>query len=274
MFLDKGPRVINHDRIPGLQQPPTSGDFVRARQECASRSFIYNVIANACSHNNLPNDDALLKVEEKILNEHLPQLKLLFKRFNVEKLFAVYIPHRHSKVPDGFHLVGQTKIFDGLCYYWTRTVANDTLNSNKVCGRKFIFDKQQGWRPCDFHEGSAPDLSKVKPEFFLELTNYLVKHDLTSTLGLEYIVPELLLIFNMLEFILPNCGLLLVEATSLQFNYATTVTTSWGWSHPIFTREIRCIPDRDKKHQPVAVDYQLQESHTSINDIIRAFMKG
>ncbi|KAG7410411.1 hypothetical protein Forpi1262_v017548 [Fusarium oxysporum f. sp. raphani] len=223
MVLEEGSRAIYHDQIRGLHKPLASGHFVQARKD----------------HNNLPMDDVLLQAEEEeVLGKHLPHLKQLFMRYNVENLFAVYILHRHFEVSKGFNLVGRIIIHNECHYYWTRTVANDTLNSGKVCGRKFIFDKQQGWLPCEFHEGSAPDLSKVDPDFFCDFTKYLVDNDLTSTFGLEYIVPELL-IFDMLEIILPNCALLLVQMASLRLNYTT-----------------------------------LRESESSVNDIIRLLEKG
>ncbi|RKK87917.1 hypothetical protein BFJ68_g16995 [Fusarium oxysporum] len=268
MFLDNASREIKHDQIPGLLQPLTREHFVKAPKEYASRSLIYNVIADVCSHNKLPTDDALLQVEKEVLEKHLSQLKQLFKRYNAENLFAVYILHRHFKVSKGFNLVGRIIIFDECHCYWTRTVANHTINSGEVCGRKFIFDKQQGWLPCEFHEGSAPDLSKVDPEFFLEFTNYLVKHDLTSTFGLEYIVPELL-IFDMLEITLSNCALLLVEAVFLSLDNLVVVTTSWGWpSDQPVERRIDCLKKPDGSHKEVNVD--TQKSHSSFDDVIRS----
>ncbi|KAG7402543.1 hypothetical protein Forpe1208_v017078 [Fusarium oxysporum f. sp. rapae] len=256
MALDKGSRAIYLDQIRGLHQPPTSGLFVQARE----------------GHNNLPTDDALLQVEE-VLGEHLSQLKQLFMRYNVENLFAVYILHRHFKVTKGFNLVGQIIISDKCHFYWTRPVANDTLNPGKVCGRKFILDKQHGWLPCEFHEGSAPDLSKVRQEFFLEFASYLVDNGLSSTFGLEYIVPELL-VFDMLEIILPNSELLLRQVADLQRNH-TLVRTTFNWSHSIFTRGTKCLPNAATGgHDEEDSHYQLQDSESRINDIIRPLQKG
>ncbi|KAI8404346.1 hypothetical protein FOFC_15841 [Fusarium oxysporum] len=258
MVLEEGSRAIYHDQIRGLHKPLASGHFVQARKD----------------HNNLPMDDVLLQAEEEeVLGKHLPHLKQLFMRYNVENLFAVYILHRHFEVSKGFNLVGRIIIHNECHYYWTRTVANDTLNSGKVCGRKFIFDKQQGWLPCEFHEGSAPDLSKVDPDFFCDFTKYLVDNDLTSTFGLEYIVPELL-IFDMLEIILPNCALLLVQMASLRLNY-TTVRTTFNWSNSISTRGANCLPDpKTNLHDEEDSHHQLRESESSVNDIIRLLEKG
>ncbi|KAG7410331.1 hypothetical protein Forpi1262_v017554 [Fusarium oxysporum f. sp. raphani] len=243
---------MKHDQIPGLLQPLTRKHFVKAPED----------------HNKLPTDDALLQVEKEVLEKHLSQLKQLFERCNAENLFAVYILHRHFKVSNGFNLVGRIVICDKCHCYWTRTVANHTINSGEVCGRKFIFDKQQGWLPCEFHEGPAPDLSKVDPEFFLEFTNYLVKHDLTSTFGLEYIVPELL-IFDMLEITLPNCELLLVEAVFLSLDNLVVVTTRWGWPSdlPAETR-LDCLKAPNTGHKEVSVD--TQKSNTNFDDVIRS----
>jgi hypothetical protein len=252
MALGKGSHAMHHDRICGLHQPLTSSHFVQARQD----------------HNNLPTDDALLQVEKEVLEKHLSQLKQLFKRYDVEKLFAVYILHRHFKISDGFNLVGRIIILDECYFYWTRTVANDTLNFGEVCGRKFIFDKRQGWLPCEFHEGSAPDLSKVDQEFFHEFTKYLVDNDLTSTFGLEYIVPELL-ILDMLEIILPNCALLLVQIASVRLK-DTTVRTTFNWSHSLSIRGTNCIPSpKTAGHDEDDSYYQRHVSETRINDIIR-----
>ncbi|KAL3587506.1 hypothetical protein FPOAC2_13403 [Fusarium poae] len=233
MFLDKGSHEINYGQIPGLQQPLTSYHFTKFYKD----------------HNNLPTDDVLLQVEEEVLKNHLPLLKQMFKRYKVENLFAVHIPHRHFEVPVGFSLVGQT-ISDGRCYS-IRRVANNTLNCGQVCGRKFVFDNQ-GWFPCEFHEGSAPDLRELDGEFFRELTTYLISHDLTSTFGLEYIVPELI-ILDILETNPSNDELQLAEPKSVPFNDAKTVTTSWGWPDPIYTREIRCIVFPEVGHQKADV---------------------
>ncbi|OBS15422.1 hypothetical protein FPOA_13759 [Fusarium poae] len=166
MPLDMGSQAVNSGPIPGLQMILTE-DHLKSSRDI---------------HNNLPDDDILLGVVGEI-SEHLPQLRLLFEEFGVENLFGVHILHKHSEVPDGFHLVGRTEIRDKRLYYWTRVV-DDTLNPSKVCGRKFVFDPQHGLYPYEFHEGPMPDLSKVDPKFFLRFTEYLVTHELTSILGL------------------------------------------------------------------------------------------
>ncbi|RKK10514.1 hypothetical protein BFJ65_g14511 [Fusarium oxysporum f. sp. cepae] len=237
-----------------------------ACKECAFQSLIYNAIANVCSHNQLPIDDVLLKIEDTV-KKHVPQLKLILKQYGV-KNFAVCVQHRHFKVPDGFNMVGRV-LFQGL-FYFTRKVANDKiLGPGNVCGRKFIFDKQYGWRPCEFHEGSAPDLSKVAPEFFIVYTTYLVKHDLTSIFGLEYTVPGLL-IFDILEIGLSDYGLLYVDTASMPLNDAQIVTTRFGLSGPIHNNELRCIRFPEG-HRKVNVDQQ--ESDPSDDEVIIAFKK-
>ncbi|KPA35896.1 hypothetical protein FLAG1_11370 [Fusarium langsethiae] len=261
MFLHKGSCEIKHDRIPGLQQPLTRGHFVQACKD----------------HNKLPTDDVLLKVEKEVLEKHLPQLKQLFKRYDVEKLFAVSVLHRHFEVRDGFNLVGRTKTLNGRHCYWTRRVANDTLNSSEVCAQKLILDEPNGWVPCEFRESSAPDPSQVYPEFFLELSNYLKEHDLTSTFGLEYIVPELHS-FHTLEFRLPNDELLHVqlaptEVASLRAN-DVTVTTVWRFSDQGFSENF-CIPDENKTHpdpdppKPPKSRSRSQEPQISIDNLFR-----
>jgi hypothetical protein len=249
MVVDNDSHEINHRQIPGLQQSLISGHF-----------------GQACKRQNeLPTDDVLLQVKMEVLEGHLSYFKQLFKRYNVENVFAVYLLHRHFDVPDGCSLLGRT-ISDGYLY-WTRKVANNTLNCGKVCGRKFVFDKE-GWFPCEFHEGSAPDLSKVDPGFFTEFTTYLVECHLTSTFGLEYIIPELRII-DMLEIDLPNYGLILVETASVPFN-DPTVPTRWDWSDPIHTRVLKCIPF-PTGHKKVNVDQQ--EPFRSDNEVINAFAK-
>lgn len=254
MFLDKGSREICHDRIHGLQQPLTSGHFVQARKD----------------YNKLPTDDVLLKVQEKV-EEHTLQLELLFKRFGVEDLFAVWVLHSHFKVPDGFNLVGQTETFDGRRCYWTKRIANNTLDSIGVCAQKIMFNEEKGWVPCELRESSAPDLSQVDPQFFLEVRDYLNKHDLISTLGLECIVPELYL-SDTLEFRLPNDELLLVplkptEVASLRANYSTA-TTNYRWSDQGCIKNY-CIPDENKKHPDKPNDFPLRKFQISIPSLFQ-----
>jgi hypothetical protein len=213
----------------------------------------------------------LLTVNEQI-KKHIPQLELLFKRFEVENIFGVYILHRHFKVSEGLNLVGRPKTFDGRHCYWIRALTNAELKPSEVCGQKFIFDDQKGWLPCEFRENSGPDLRQVDSEFFSELGNYLNQHDLTSTFGLEYIVPELHLP-DTLEFRLPNGELLLVplvpsEVECLQANYAAA-TTSLRWSGQGSTSQNFCIPDENKNHPPPKEgDLPLPESQISINNLI------
>ncbi|KPA36507.1 hypothetical protein FLAG1_10718 [Fusarium langsethiae] len=245
MLVDRDSYTLNNHRIPGLQEP-----------------LISRHLDQACKRQNkLPTDDILLQLKEKI--NHLPHFKDLFERYKVNNLFAVHFLHRHSEVAHGFNMVGRT-ISDGRLY-WTRKVANNTLDTSKVCGRKFMFD-EQGWFPCEFHEGSAPDLSKVKPEFFTDFAAYLVENDLTSTFGLEYIVPELL-IFNMLENNWQRYGLVISESTSVPLDDNSTVITSWGWLDSLRKRELRCVrfPDGHKK-----VNIEQQES-LSDEESIAAF---
>ncbi|KAL3587518.1 hypothetical protein FPOAC2_13415 [Fusarium poae] len=246
MPLDMGSQAVNSGPIPGLQMILTE-DHLKSSRDI---------------HNNLPDDDILLGVVGEI-SEHLPQLRLLFEEFGVENLFGVHILHKHSEVPDGFHLVGRTEIRDKRLYYWTRVV-DDTLNPSKVCGRKFVFDPQHGLYPYEFHEGPMPDLSKVDPKFFLRFTEYLVTHELTSILGLMYVPPELL-IYDMVEFVLSNCRLLLVQMVFLEIDMTTTVTTDWRFSQPKITRKTYCIPDRNMKH-PSPDDLLLQQYQISITD--------
>ncbi|KAK2471245.1 hypothetical protein H9L39_17476 [Fusarium oxysporum f. sp. albedinis] len=200
--MDMSTQAVHGGPIPGLQRTLTTRDLEQARQH----------------HNNLPEDDILLKVVEKI-REHLPQLRLLFQKFGVVNLFGVHVPHRHFTVPDRFHLVGQTEVRDESLY-----------------------------------------LTRL-------FTEYLVTNELTSILGLMYL-PQELLIYDMIEFVLSNCALLLVQAASTRITDAK-VTTSWNFSDPIYTRKTDCIPDRFNKHPPPPDDFLLQETQTSINDTIQ-----
>lgn len=229
--------------------------------------------AQACEdHNKLPTDDVLLNVKEKV-EKHIPALELLLKRFGVENLFAVYVLHRHFKVPDGFNLVGRAAVLDGRDCYWIRRVANDTLNSGEVCAQKFILDEQKCWVPCEFRKSSAPDPRKANPQFLLEISSYLKEHDLTLTFGLERIVPELRF-SDTLELRVPNGELLLVrlvptEVESLRVNYPTATTTSYRWSDQGFARKNFCVPDPDERHPPPKNgDFSLQESQISIYSLI------
>ncbi|KAI3572346.1 hypothetical protein IWW34DRAFT_231144 [Fusarium oxysporum f. sp. albedinis] len=216
--MDMSTQAVHGGPIPGLQRTLTTRDLEQARQQYDFPSFIRNAVADVCSHNNLPEDDILLKVVEKI-REHLPQLRLLFQKFGVVNLFGVHVPHRHFTVPDRFHLVGQTEVRDESLY-----------------------------------------LTRL-------FTEYLVTNELTSILGLMYL-PQELLIYDMIEFVLSNCALLLVQAASTRITDAK-VTTSWNFSDPIYTRKTDCIPDRFNKHPPPPDDFLLQETQTSINDTIQ-----
>ncbi|RKK10831.1 hypothetical protein BFJ65_g14826 [Fusarium oxysporum f. sp. cepae] len=256
-------QAVHGGPIPGLQRTLTTHDLEKARQQYDFPSFIRNAVADVCSHNNLPEDDILLKVVEKI-RKHLPQLRLLFQKFGVVNLFGVHVPHRHFTVPDRFHLVGQTEARDESLYL-TRLM-DDTFNPSEVCGRKFVYDPQRGWCPHEFHYGPMPDIRNVDPEFFLRFTEYLVTNELTSILGLMYL-PQELLLYDMIEFVLSNCALLLVQAASTRIT-DDRVTTSWNFSDPIYTRETDCIPDRFGKHPPRPDDFLLQPRPV-INDAIQ-----
>ncbi|KPA35603.1 hypothetical protein FLAG1_11683 [Fusarium langsethiae] len=250
MLLDNGSHEHNHVPISGLQKPLQSDCFIQACQ----------------SHNELPTDDVLPQVEDELLEKHRLPLEQLFKRYSAQDLFAVYILHRHFKVPVGSNLVGRTEVFDHRRYYWTRIVANDNISSGEACGRKFVYDEQQGWLPCEFHEGLAPDLSKVDTGFFPEFANYLTKHKLTSTFGLEYIVPELLLV-NMFEITLSNGVLVLVESAHVSMGDSVKVTTSLGWpSCRSVERRTDCWKNPDGSHKEVNVD--THKSYNSFNDVI------
>jgi len=249
-----GSRVINYGRFPGLQRALTSADLTQAGDD----------------HNNLPEERTLLNVGEKALNKHISFLRQLFEYFGVQNLFGVLVPHMHDKVPDGFHLAGQVINHRGRCYYWTEKVQNKKLNPNELCGRNFLFDSQRGFCPYEFHQGPLPDLSKVDPDFFQQFINYLYKHSLTSILGLKYIVPDLPAT-DMLEFIFPECRLLLVPVSLLPSNTSKTVTTCWGWSPPISKWEIKCIVFPDGEHKKV--DIKPKKSNARADDVICAFEK-
>ncbi|KAM5528845.1 hypothetical protein FOXYSP1_16689 [Fusarium oxysporum f. sp. phaseoli] len=256
MSWDMDLQAVHGGSIPGLQQALTIKDFELARD-------IFNA---------LPKDDTLLKVQQKD-HEHLRQLSLLFEKFGVRQLFGLHRPHRHSNVPDGFQMAGRTVIHNKHLYYWTKPV-DDALKTSKVCGLKYIFHREQGLCPYEFHEGDLPDISKVDPEFFLAVNNYLINHDLTSTFGLLYLAPGLLE-RSKLEFVLTNGELLLAQmASSLVrtalsiFDIGTTVTTCWSWSSPTCTSEIRCLIFEDGIHRKVKT--KPQKVHRSIDDAISA----
>ncbi|KAF4449624.1 hypothetical protein FALBO_16622 [Fusarium albosuccineum] len=224
------------DLIPGLERLATSDD-----------------VGLSCEyHNTLLPDNTLSDVGVHDLDEHRERLRQLFKRFNAHDKFGVNTLHSHFHVPDGYHLAGDLGDFEEHRYYLTQGAVNETFNPKGSCGRKFKFVLGQGLRPYEFHRGPLPDLSKVDSEFFSQFTNYLVEHSLTSTLGLEYIVPELLLV-DMLEFILPNGGMLLAEATSPCSN-DHTVTTGLGWPSDLTgERKIECVPQPDGGHEQMDI---------------------
>jgi hypothetical protein len=256
-------KAVHGGPIPGLQQPLTAHDLVQTRKQYNSPSLIRNAVANICSHNNLPEDDILLRVVEKII-DHLPHLRQLFEKFGVVNLLGVHILHRHFTVPDGFHLVGQTGTSDEDLYL--TELMDDKLNPDNVCGRKFVYDPQSGCLyPYELHYGPLPDTSNVDPEFFLQFNEYIVTHELTSMLGLMYI-PQELLKHDMDEYIPRHCALLLVRAASPRISNAK-VPTSWNFSDPTRIRETDCIPDRFNKHtEPPKNDRLLQETQAGIND--------
>ncbi|SCO54536.1 uncharacterized protein FFNC_15560 [Fusarium fujikuroi] len=252
MAFTAGSHEFDHAQIPGLWQPLKKEHFA---QICEN-------------HNKLPEDDVLLKVEEKV-KEHLPQLKKLFKEWGVTESFALIALHRHFKLPDGCNQVG--RLIDGQ-FYFIRKVANSALNSGKVYGSKFALTPR-GWSPVEIHEGSMPALSRVDPRFLSCFTTHLVNHDLTSIFGFEYIVRELSTL-NTLELGLPGYGLIVVDAASVPFIDAATITatTRWTWSPET---ELKClpipIPGGGSRH--IKAPMKPQESDPSDDQVIAAFEK-
>jgi hypothetical protein len=265
---------VNSAPISGLQRAVTRDDFVLARKVCDSQLPIRNVIANSCSYNNLPEDNVLIEIEEKV-QEHLPQLRMIFEKFGVENVLGVNALHRHDIVLDGFHLAGKAEIRDTGLQYLTEAV-EDAHDPNQVCGLKFTYDSEYGsWTPYEFHKGPLPGtISQVDPKFFLQFTDYLVTHNLTSVLGLMYI-PKEMLTYDMIEFVFPNC--VMVQTPMLVTDITTTVTTGWRFPEPNLTRKTHCVPDRDTTHPPPN-DLLLQHYQISINgklsEIDHAFVKG
>jgi hypothetical protein len=179
---------------------------------------------------------------------HLPYLRRLFEKFFVVDMFGVQILHRHFTIPDGSHLVGRTTINDEDLYLTELT--DDKLNPNDVCGRKFMFDAEYGTLyPSELHYGPMPDTSKVDPAFFGQFSEYIIKHELTLTLGLIYI-PQELLKQDMYEYVSrknTNLALRLVRAASPGLDN-DKVSTTFDFSDPRCTRKTDCIPDRNNRH--------------------------
>lgn len=169
-------------------------------------------------------------------------------------------------------MAGRTETRDECLYYWTRAV-DDTLESSKVCGLKYIFHREYGLCPYDFHEGDLPDTSKVDPKFFLTVEKYLVEHDLTSTFGLLYLAPGMLE-RNMLEFVLPNGDLLLVEEARIPLGKLPRVTTAWARlssAEGQFERKLECVVFPDLSHRKV--DVKPKKSYLGFDDVLHAFHK-
>lgn len=197
----------------------------------------------------------MLNVENHDLEKHLECLRQLIERSNAQDLFGVLLLHKHFKLQYGYHLAGNFGDVYGLRYYWTRTVADKTSDSTKLCGRKFMFIPGRGLRPYEFHQGILPNLHQVDPSFYSEFNNYLVEQNLTSIMGLEYIVPELSEI-GMTEFVSPSSGLqILVQTTLPVLHQLLLVATGWRWPSGrigISGEAVWCVKDKDTgKHKEI-----------------------
>ncbi|KAH7187109.1 hypothetical protein BKA60DRAFT_258349 [Fusarium oxysporum] len=137
--------------------------------------------------NKLLKDSDIQPVDEK----HIAFLSGLIEECNAKEIFGFHVGHKHFDLLEGTYLAGRPHTYGGRQYYWTRPVDNDGSDPRNLCGRNFVYDRDEGFRPYEFHEGSLPDLSIVDRKLFSKFGSYVAKHKLEHTIALEYLIPEL-----------------------------------------------------------------------------------
>jgi hypothetical protein len=228
MSGDVGSRHANDDPISWLEQSIT--------KEVLHNSYkIYN---------NLPPETSL-PINEA---EHLVHIgKIIWDCKASNKIGVIALHHHETLLPD-HSFVGHIEQLNKSYYYWTRKLANERINLDKVCGYKFSYVEGKRLCPFEFRQGQMLDLSGVDKTLFSRIGQYLIKNYLTSRIGLVLLIPELSK-NKMTEFSLP-CGMVQVE-TELLPKDQTTVTTEWHWDPRtgLYGAGVYCVINKKGEHE-------------------------
>ncbi|KAH7208435.1 uncharacterized protein BKA55DRAFT_586104 [Fusarium redolens] len=171
MDIDMDTDSVWVNLVPGLERELQVGDV------CRSRTL----------QNKLSKDSDIQPIDEK----HIAYLGRLIEECNAKEVFGIHLGHKHFDLREGTYLAGGLDTDDNRQYYWTRAVENDGFDPSKLCGHIFIYDREEGFGPSEFHQGSLPDLSTVDRRLFPTFGRYLTKHMLEHNIALEYLIPEL-----------------------------------------------------------------------------------
>jgi hypothetical protein len=138
-------------------------------------------------HNKLLKDSDIQPVDR----EHIDVLGGLIEECNAQGIFGIHLGHKHFDLWEGTHLAGRLVTDDKRKYFWTRAVQDNESDPDKLCGRIFVYDSDKVLRPCEFFEGTLPDLSAVDRQLFAKFGSYLAEHHLEHSIALEYLIPKL-----------------------------------------------------------------------------------
>ena len=123
-------------------------------------------------------------------------------------------------------MVGTT-VGNGPIRCWTRPVPFRDLCVG-LHGHIYALSTDNRFVPYEFRQGTAPHKIKVvQNAFFEEILQYLVKHDLTSVLGLEVVEDDVESGGQMYEFVVADQCTVMVAEQQLKYKNGFQVT---GWS--------------------------------------------
>ncbi|CVL03546.1 uncharacterized protein FMAN_15137 [Fusarium mangiferae] len=167
---------------------------------------------------------------QPIEERHIDYLGRLIEECNAKETFGIHLAHKHFDLREGTYLEGRLDTDDNRQYYWTRAVENSGSDPSKLCGHIFVYDREKGFSPSEFHHGSLPDLSTVDHRrLFSMFGRYLIEHQLQHSIVLEYLIPELRG-RNMFELVLHGQQhILLCEPGIVLPGLASSVVTAYSY---------------------------------------------
>lgn len=127
--------------------------------------------------------------------------------------------HGHFKIPESTVMLGTN--FENPSLRWTKVTDIDKIDPLRVHGHIFAFTKD-GLCAYELQDGPLPDLSGVGPRFLDEFSNYIVKNNLTSLIGLQVLGCG---DYSMSELILDQ-GTVILDSSYVRNTTPTRIT---GW---------------------------------------------
>lgn len=152
---------------------------------------------------------------------------------------------------------------------WTKPIPIKDVDTANIHGHIFKLSTDGKLVAYEYREGPPINVSEIDPSFFNEIFGYLVKNNLTDTIGLQAFFHEPSL--PMVELVLGNAGTVMLDEAQAQYGKIYRIT---GW-HVNHDRDGEELKDGEKHAETTKGTHRVFVDKVPLSDVmdLKDFLK-